>query len=224
MVRPASIEFAHMEILTTFQRQFLIDFGSSDLGDHFFLTGGTALSAFFLQHRYSEDLDFFTERPGHVPQVLPALEQIAQRRSSKIDVRRQFATFLEVVVHGAKGEMIKCEFAQDSPFRLQTIGRRQELGIYVDNALDISCNKLSALFDRTEAKDFVDIFFIDHELFPFAELLSHAKRKHVGLDEYWLAVSLLKAEDIGPLPRMVRPVSTNELKDFFLHQAKLLMK
>ena len=28
----------------------------------FYLTGGTALSRFYLNHRYSEDLDFFTNR------------------------------------------------------------------------------------------------------------------------------------------------------------------
>lgn len=28
----------------------------------FYLTGGTALSEFYLKHRYSEDLDFFSEK------------------------------------------------------------------------------------------------------------------------------------------------------------------
>lgn len=28
----------------------------------FYLTGGTALSEFYLQHRYSDDLDFFTRK------------------------------------------------------------------------------------------------------------------------------------------------------------------
>lgn len=30
------------------------------VADHFFLTGGTALSVFYLHHRSSEDLDFFS--------------------------------------------------------------------------------------------------------------------------------------------------------------------
>lgn len=51
------------EILTRLQRSFLQQLGRSDLRETFFLTGGTALSAFFLAHRYSEDLDFFTEEP-----------------------------------------------------------------------------------------------------------------------------------------------------------------
>jgi len=58
--------------------------------------------------------------------------------------------------------------------------------IYTDNSLDISCNKLSALFDRSEAKDFVDIFFI--------------------------------------VPRMVKPITKEELREFFHSSAKKLMK
>ena len=91
-------------------------------------------------------------------------------------MRRQFRTFLEVFIHGQQGEVIKCDFAQDSPFRLEPKILLQEFNLFIDNALDISCNKLSALFDRSEAKDFVDIFFINRELFPFSELLRHAKK------------------------------------------------
>jgi len=55
-------------------------------------------------------------------------------------------------------------------------------------------------------------------------LLQNARQKHVGMDDYWLAVSLLKVEELGPLPRMIKPVTLDELKNFFLTQAKDLMK
>ncbi len=35
---------------------------SNFIVQNFYLTGGTALAAFYLQHRYSEDLDFFSEK------------------------------------------------------------------------------------------------------------------------------------------------------------------
>ena len=34
------------------------------LTDNFYFTGGTALSYFYLNHRYSEDMDFFSEKNG----------------------------------------------------------------------------------------------------------------------------------------------------------------
>ncbi len=213
-----------MDILTSFQKDFLTHFSKSSLNETFFLTGGTTLSAFFLQHRLSEDLDFFTEVPEQIPQVLPALEEITARLGARIEVRRQFRTFLEVFVHGQDKEVIKCDFAQDSPCRLQPKIHQREYDIYTDNSLDISCNKLSALFDRSEAKDFVDIFFIVKELFPFAELLEHAKQKYVGLDEYLLAVAMNKVEELGLLPRMVKPITKEELKKFFHSSATKLMK
>jgi len=141
-----------------------------------------------------------------------------------VEIRRQFKTFLQVFIHHQEGEAIKCDFAQNSPYRLQPKVRSEEFGIFGDSALDISCNKLSALFDRSAAKDFVDVFFIDRELFHFSELLQNARQKHVGMDDYWLAVSLLKVEELGPLPRMIKPVKIEELKDFFLTQANGLMK
>lgn len=213
-----------MEIFTELQKQFLFEIAKSGLRESFFLTGGTALSAFFLKHRLSEDLDFFTEEPEQVQQVLPVLQEISKHLGLSIEVRRQFRTFLEVHIHGHDGRTIKCDFAQDSPYRLQPKILQADYNIFTDNALDISCNKLSALYDRAEIKDFVDIFFINKELFPFSELLAAAKRKHVGLDDYWLAVAMIKIEELGPLPRMVKPLELEELVAFFLSTAKTLMK
>jgi hypothetical protein len=55
---------------------------------------------------------------------------------------------------------------------------------------DSAYNKLSALFDRAEPKDFVDVYFICQEVMPFARLIGLARQKHVGIDDYWLAVAL----------------------------------
>ncbi len=49
-------------ILTPSQH-FVLDLAirEEDLTDWFYFTGGTALSQFYLHHRYSEDLDFFSQ-------------------------------------------------------------------------------------------------------------------------------------------------------------------
>jgi hypothetical protein len=56
-------------ILTFSQISLLEEFVKSDLNDAFRLTGGTALSAFYLEHRLSEDLDFFSYEK--IPFYLP---------------------------------------------------------------------------------------------------------------------------------------------------------
>ena len=53
-----------MEILTNRQIAVLQSIGREKfLTANVYFTGGTPLAAFYLRHRYSEDLDFFSEKP-----------------------------------------------------------------------------------------------------------------------------------------------------------------
>jgi hypothetical protein len=49
-----------LRILTDLQKKVLLQFSGLPDKEAFYLTGGTALSAIFLKHRRSNDLDFFT--------------------------------------------------------------------------------------------------------------------------------------------------------------------
>ncbi len=213
-----------MEILTEFQKKFIEAISKSSLRDSFFLTGGTALSAFYLQHRYSEDLDFFTEIPDEVSRMVPELEKVCQNLSVQLKINRRFKTFLSCTISSDKNEYIKIDFAQDTPFRLQPIIFNEEFSIFVDNPLDIACNKFSALFDRAETKDFVDIYWLNKVMFSFDEIYERAKKKHVGLDDYWLAISLQKVNLVEELPRMIVSLTIEELKKFFNDKVKELMQ
>jgi predicted nucleotidyltransferase component of viral defense system len=212
-----------MDLLTPLQRRLLREIGQSPLRDEFFLTGGTALAALYLHHRYSVDLDLFTENPTAVAQVPPTMQEIASRLGLEITFTRTLGTFLEAFVASPDGERVEFDFAQDSPYRLEPTRLDPELDLWVDNPTDIACNKLSALFDRAEPKDFVDIYFVVQEIYPFDQLVTLARRKHVGMDDYWLAMALAQAEQVDVLPRMMKPLAVNELKAFFLARAKELM-
>ena len=48
------------ELLTSFQRKIPKAFTGIEESQAFYLTGGTALSVFYLAHRLSEDFDLFT--------------------------------------------------------------------------------------------------------------------------------------------------------------------
>lgn len=216
-------ESINMNILTTFQVKFIRAFSKTSLKDAFFLTGGTALSEFYLQHRISDDLDFFTEEEGQITWILPIIEDIASELGGKIDINRNFRSYIEFFII-KENEFLRCDFAIDSPYRLNEKVFNNELGIYIDNAIDISCNKLSALFDRSEPKDFVDIYFIDKEIIQFDRLVEKAKKKHIGLDNYWLAISLAKIDSFSVLPRMLKPLTIDELRCFFKEKSQWLMK
>jgi len=187
------------------------------------LTGGTALAAFYLHHRYSVDLDLFTENPVAVSQVAPVLQEIASRLELSITFTRTLGTFLEAYLTARDEERVELDFALDSPYRLQSIRIDPELDLAIDNPIDIACNKLSALFDRAEPKDFVDVYFVVQEWMAFDVLVARARQKHVGLDDYWLAMALAQVEHVSILPRMVKPISLTEMQAFFLARAKELI-
>ena len=213
-----------MSILTEEQIKFIKLFSLTPLKDSFFLTGGTALSEFYLQHRLSEDLDFFTEEPAQVPFVLPHIKKICEELKVKLEIRKQFRTYIEIFIYFGEKNIVKCDFAQDSPYRLEQKMLQEQYGIFSDNLLDISCNKLSALFDRSDAKDFVDIYFLHRDYINFNDLLVQAKKKHIGLDDYWLSASLKNVEKISFLPKMLKPLKLEEMKSFFNKKARELIK
>ena len=47
--------------------------------DNFYLTGGTALSEFYLKHRLSEDLDFFSEEEFEIQDISVFLAKIKKK-------------------------------------------------------------------------------------------------------------------------------------------------
>lgn len=213
-----------MSIFTKFQEKLIKKISlNPKIRDNFFLTGGTALSAFYLEHRYSEDLDFFTHVPLAVKQVVPLFNQTIEELQARIEYQRSFETFVEATVTSGENEPVHIHFAEDVPYRLSPLVYNEEYGIFVDSLIDISCNKFSALFDRHEMKDFVDVYFIDKEVIRFEELYLKAKKKHVGLDDYWLVQSLRYINEVSLLPRMVKVITIDELRSFFNQKIVMLM-
>lgn len=102
-----------MEILTPFQKQILKAIGSSELSTAFYLTGGTALAAYYLQHRYSEDLDFFAPAQEALTGVTTIISTISEQLDAVVEFRRTFSTFIECFITDLSGESVKMDFARD---------------------------------------------------------------------------------------------------------------
>jgi Domain of unknown function (DUF1814). len=81
-------------ILSSNQKKFLNFFISSpDLRNNFYLTGGTCLSEFYLHHRYSEDLDFFSEKEIDIVSITSILKKSKNSLNyKKIDFQKIFLT------------------------------------------------------------------------------------------------------------------------------------
>lgn len=193
---------------------------TKDLSKTFYFTGGTALSVFHLGHRYSEDLDFFTENPLPVEKVLKFAETISKilktsYRFTEIDNARLF----EFVKKGQPN--IKVDFVS-FPYQRINPGKNQE-GVSVDSLLDIAANKLVTIPERTEVKDYVDLYFLLKKHFTIWDITYAVEKKFLReTDLFFLASDFLKAESFEFLPKMILPLNLKELKDFYKSQARLL--
>jgi hypothetical protein len=209
-------------VLTPFQRRILDLLAAEPLLKDFYLTGGTALSAFYLGHRLSEDLDFFTEAPQAVARIPAMINAFADRAGLRVTLGRRFQTLFECRLSDSHDESIEMDFALDMPGRLSPIVKMPGSTIGMDNPLDICCNKLSALYERSEPKDYVDLYFIHDGMRPLHEVIQHARKKYPGLDDYGLAMAFFKVKDLAHWPRMLKPFDPKVVRNFFLAEARKL--
>lgn len=121
----------------------------------FYLTGGTAASRGYLQHRYSDDLDFFVnDEPNFklwVSRIIHALN--STWKTTVLMNEDRFAR-----LHIEEDDIpLKIEMINDVPAHVGEIVDHPLLG-RLDSAENILANKVSALFGRDEPKDLVDIW------------------------------------------------------------------
>ncbi len=206
------------------QRSFLELLGENkSIADNFYLTGGTALAAFYLRHRYSEYLDFFSEKEPDILQINVFLKNIKQRLGiSKVDFQQSFNRNL-FFLH-TKGDVLKTEFTY-FPFPRIEHGIR-EFGICVDSLIDIATNKLFSIYQRTHARDYVDLYLISRKgKFSIRELIKKAKEKFDWhIDPLQLGTQFVKAQDARDYPRMIIKIAPEEWRGFFLAEAKKLKR
>ena len=170
-------ETYYLDKLYPFQDKILKVIGHLDLD--FYLTGGTALSRCYLQHRYSDDLDFFVnDHKDFKKQCGVAID--ALKRHWVCDVATTSDTFIRIFVQPDR-IVLKIDFVNDVPFHFGDI---QASSIFhrVDNWRNILSNKLCAL-SRMEIKDIVDVIFIAKRYaFEWETIVDEAKEKDLWVE------------------------------------------
>lgn len=138
------------------QRLFNVITQHALLPKTFYFTGGTALSAVYLNHRESEDLDFFSESDFDNEPILEIMNNIA---TSMRVVPRFTHAYNSRIFELVKGDelVIKIDFVY-KPYKRLEKGPALN-GFPIDSLLDIATNKLVTVAQRTEVKDFADLFF-----------------------------------------------------------------
>jgi hypothetical protein len=212
-------------LLTPIQRSFIAEFAFLPDQAQFYLAGGTALAEYYLGHRLSFDLDFFTAEASLILPYSYQIEALGRHGDLEVSVVRRFTTYVELTV-AQNEERLKVDLAQDSPFRLEPSVQTEE-GIRVSALSDLRIDKLLAYYGRAEPRDAVDLYFILQQA-PLDELVTQAAQKDPGFDLYWFAVALNRATDFPdelerwPV-RMLQPLNPRDLKVQFQDLALQLM-
>lgn len=192
---------------------------STPLCRQFYFTGGTALSVFYLNHRYSQDLDFFSEQK--IDDLL--LNEFMGNISSALKTKYRFTKIEEVRIFNfeKKGKLVlKVDFSYYPYPRLKT-GKTHQ-GISIDSLLDIATNKLVTISQRVEVKDYVDLYFLLQK-FTIWDLIYAAEKKfRRETDILLLGTDFLEVKKFDYLPKMVAPLKLTDLQEFFIKKAKQL--
>lgn len=156
-----------------------------------YLSGGTALSRFYFNHRFSEDLDFFFDGSRFPEEEFDAFCRKAIRNLAadfdRLEVALDGRHFKRLFVHESSSLSLKTEFIFE-PFG--TVGEKKAVGcVTVDSKENICANKVSAARDRRATRDFYDLFFLLKEI-DLARALEWARLKQVPPDYEGLLVSV----------------------------------
>lgn len=208
-------------ILTPFQKEILNGISQEKfITNNFWLAGGTALSEFYLQHRYSEDFDFFTNNETALEKVKTKLNNIFDKENIKSVEYRTIQMSKIFFLKGSQKEVIKTEF---NYFPFPKFGKMKNYnGLKIASLLDIAISKLDAILTRDKARDFVDFYFIQKKHpFKISFLLEKLEKMFsVKIDPLYLASCFLKAEKVKDYPKMIKPLSKEEMIAYFLNLAR----
>lgn len=194
-----------------------------EITKQFYLTGGTALSEFYLQHRLSYDIDLFTEKQ-EVDQILTEafLKKISQSLGVVEIKRSQMMGLVSYILVFDNGKELKIDFNY-YPFPGIEKGASFK-NLRVDSVYDIAANKLHTIFMQPRSRDYLDLYLIMQKYnYPLDKLILAAKAKFDWhIDKITLASQFIKVTDFDESSLMIIPFNKKAMDEFFLSLAKSL--
>lgn len=163
--------------LTADQKQILEALKASGLSKKFYWTGGTLLSHYYLYHRQSFDLDFFSDTAFSRDELIPFTDELKRRFVlENIPEKKVFDRWEFFITHGDSTS--RCEFVHYNGEKKRIAPLVDYHGILIDSLPDMAANKTMAYIDRNEVKDLFDIYTLLHQKkFTAFELLALVNQK-----------------------------------------------
>jgi len=201
------------KVLYLLQDKFLAWWKSMEMP--FYLTGGTALGRYYLNHRYSEDLDFFINSNLEYPVFI---KKIRDNMTKHFDVDTRNALFTDDFTRlfiTRNQQSLKVEFVNDVSYYA---GKPLKCDFgWLDTPLNILSNKLSALVGRGEPKDIYDIVHIAlNYSFSWVKVFFDAKEKciinEIDVEKWLTSFPIQLLENINWLDNKIDMQKFSSLK------------
>ena len=197
--------------LSALQRDLLREFFAREKS--FFLTGGGALVGFYLGHRETEDLDFFSPPGTDLERADRAIGAAASACGAAVRSERIEPDFKRVQVRRGD-ESTLVDLVVDRAPMVDSIKREID-GIRVDTLREIAANNICTLVDRNETKDLRDMReLLKQDGIALRSALDDAAIKEGGADAGTLAWVLESFAPSGSEP--------TDLQDFRKELARQL--
>jgi len=213
-------------LLSTKQKQFLqYVSGEPHLNKQFYLSGGTALSEYYLQHRYSEDLDFFSELEFMSQDITLLLGSSKKKFGNPvIEFENSFNRNIYKLLY-PKRKFLKVEFTY---FPFKPIENFKKINnIKIDSLIDIAANKIFTIYQNPRGRDYYDLYFIlnKDKTLSIEKLVNFARIKFdTNINYLQLGTNLSKVVSCLDDPIIKKIVSRKHLEEFFLSQAKKMQE
>ncbi|OFX28617.1 MAG: hypothetical protein A2033_16365 [Bacteroidetes bacterium GWA2_31_9] len=152
-----------------------------NLNIDFYLTGGTALSRFYFNHRFSDDLDFFINNDSNFKEKVRLFERkFREKYLDSFELGLLEDSFSRMSIKG-NNCILKLDFVNDIPVHFGNFNKFPLFNL-VDNPINILSNKISAL-PRNSPKDIADIIFISkNNKFNWKDIIINAQDKDMWVN------------------------------------------
>lgn len=210
-------------ILTPSQHHFLRHVQTEEeILTWYYLTGGTALSEFYLHHRLSEDIDLFTVSQVNDRKIDEFLKKISPKLGITSMKKDQISGLFTYKLFFPNGETLKVDFNEYS-YNLLESSMVKFGQLKIDSFYDISVNKAYSITGRFQVRDFIDLYFIlKKKEFTLEQLIARIPDKFgPHIDHDYFAAQLLRVRDLPrAYPHMLVPFDFDEMTDYFTKEAK----
>lgn len=176
-----------LESLQPDTREVLIQLSNLPIMQSFVFVGGSAL-AIYLNHRLSEDLDFFSV--NEELDTFSILEQIKKLKTKDFIIINSSKTQLDLFINKVKVTFFANNWKE--------LDKKEQLvnNIFLASLPILAVMKINTLFLRAKYRDYYDLYVINKEVFTLSELFKFSKKILPGISVKLFQNALIFISDI----------------------------